>query len=145
MLQQEAHVHELRMLISPPFVFLSWFVLLPVHVRMRWRNLCWNLRLSWTNCRCTQSQRGELAICRLCPPRRVRHSMTLFVLACHRIPLLFALSLIGLAGFAQNSQRSLPAHTIPIPTTVSPEIQKANSPPCEVPVAAIPRTNQQWK
>jgi monoterpene epsilon-lactone hydrolase len=145
MLQQEAHVHELRMLISPPFVFLSWFVLLPVHVRMRWRNLCWNLRLSWTNCRCTQSQRGELAICRLCPPRRVRHSMTLFVLACHRIPLLFALSLIGLAGFAQNSQRSLPAHTIPIPTTVSPELQKANSPPCEVPVAAIPRTNQQWK
>ncbi len=55
--------------------------------------------------------------------------------------------MIGLAGvsFAQNSERSLPARTIPTPTTVSPELQKAISTPCEIPGSAAPRTNEEWK
>jgi hypothetical protein len=135
---------------SPPFIVLRWLFLFPVHVRAPWYmglNLCRNLRLSWTSCRCAQSQRGKLAAGSLCPPKRGRRPLKLLVCARHRIRLLLALSLLGLGGlsFAQNSQRSLPARPIPTPTTVSKELQKAISPSCEMPVSAPPRSNEEWE
>jgi epsilon-lactone hydrolase len=110
-------------------------------------NLCRNLRLSWTSCRCAQSQRGKLAAGSLCPPKRGRRPLKHLVCARHRIRLLLSLSLLGLGGlsFAQNSQRSLPTRPIPTPTTVSKELQKAISPSCEMPGSAPPRTNEEWK
>jgi monoterpene epsilon-lactone hydrolase len=83
---------------------------------------------------------------RLCLPKPVRPSKKLFLFAC-RFSFLLSLSLIGPAGlsFAQDSQRSLPPRTIPIPTTVGPELQRAISPACEVSGSAPPRTNEQWK
>jgi monoterpene epsilon-lactone hydrolase len=73
--------------------------------------------------------------------------MKLLVLAGRQIRSLLSLSLIGLGGLslAQNSQRSLPTRPIPTPTTVSPELQKAISPPCAMPGSAPPRTNEEWK
>jgi epsilon-lactone hydrolase len=73
--------------------------------------------------------------------------MKFLILACRPIPLPFSLLWIGLAGmsYAQNSQRALPARTIAVPTTVSPELQKAISPACDMPRPAAPRTNEEWK
>ncbi len=66
----------------------------------------------------------------------------------HLLLVLFSPSLIGLGrlSFAQNAPaRTIPARTIPTPATVSPELQKAMSPPCKIPGSVPQRTNEEWK
>jgi len=52
---------------------------------------------------------------------------------------------IGMNAAQPTSVRTVPARSIPTPTTVSPELQKVISPAWNGNNSTVPRTNEQWK
>src|SRR5207248_6461954 len=54
-----------------------------------------------------------------------------------------ALALLAVQAFAQT--REVPAKTLPVPDTVSPQIQKLIAAPLSPTYNQIPATNEEWK
>ena len=74
----------------------------------------------------------------------MKPSLVALRLTAVRMALSFAV-LTGMSALQSGSVRTIPARTIPTPTTVSPEMQKAISQAWKGSASTVTLTNEQWK